>query len=104
MMREDDPDRAPAGADAISDLAVAQVLALARAADVEFELTEGRLAIHFGGRDRALWTALRPYLDEIGVEAIARFLGRTTEQERARLMAVPAPPSPRQAGHRLPLW
>jgi hypothetical protein len=104
MMREDDPGRAPAGAEAISDLAIAQVLALALAANVEFEMIEGRLVVQFGGRDRTLWTALRPYLEEIGFEAIARFLERTTEQERARLMAVPAPPPPRQAGHRLPLW
>jgi hypothetical protein len=101
-MRESDPHRAAEAE--VSDLAIAQVLALARAANVEFEMSGGRLIVHFAERDRALWAALRPYLEEIGLDAIARFFERTTDEDRARLMAVPAPPLPRQGVHRLPLW
>jgi hypothetical protein len=102
MMRTPDP-RGPSAAGDIPDIAIAQVLALAKAANVEFELVDGRLAMRCTGLDGKLWSALRPYLEAIGFAAIERYFERTTREERERLMQAP-PPSPGRIERSLRVW
>ena len=60
-----------------ADIAVAQFLGLARAANVSFVMMDGRLVMHSAHMNWELWHTLRRCLDEIGVVAIAGFLQRT---------------------------
>ena len=67
------------------DLRVAQFLGLARAANVNFVMMDGRLLMHSAHMNWNLWHTLRRCLDEIGVNTIADFLNRTTPNDRERL-------------------
>ena len=69
------------------DLAVAQFLDLAKGANVSFELVDGRLVMRSSRVDWKLWSPVRHYLDELGVQAITDYFRRNGEQERAVLSA-----------------
>lgn len=60
------------------DLAIAQMLALAKVANVSFALCDDRLAVRFANPRWALWPGVRQCLDEIGIEAVVDFFRRTT--------------------------
>ena len=98
MARED--RREPPGGYQPLDVGIAQVIALARAANVDLDMVDGKLLIRSAGIDWRLWPALRRILAEIGVEAIARHFENTTMEDRVRLAAIPSPPGPRAVGHR----
>jgi hypothetical protein len=82
------------------DIAVAQIVALARAANVHLDMVDGKLVIRSSDLDWTLWPGLRRILAEVGVEAIARYFESTTTEDRVRLAAIPPPPGPRAIGHR----
>lgn len=69
------------------DISIAQMLALARVANIEFNVAENRLLIRSAKADWKLWPPVRHYLDEIGVDAIVDFFKRTSSEYRARLAA-----------------
>lgn len=73
-----------------ADVAVAQFLDLARAANVTFELVDDRLIMRSTRADWKLWQPLRRCLDEIGIEAIAEYFRATSPEDRAILSAVAA--------------
>ncbi len=85
------------------DIGVAQILALASAANVQLDMADGQLVMRSSGVDARLWPVLRRFLAEIGAEAIARYFESTTADDRMRLAAIPAHPGPRPIGHRFPL-
>jgi hypothetical protein len=70
-----------------TDQAVAQFLDLARAANVTFELVDGRLVMRATRLDWKLWAPVRHFLDELGIEAITGYFERYTPEERAALSA-----------------
>ena len=98
MERED--RRNPPGGYQPLDVGIAQIVALARAANVDLDMVDGKLVIRSSSIDCGLWPALRRILAEIGVEAIARYFENTSVEDRARLAAIPSPPGPRAVGHR----
>lgn len=67
--------------------AVAQFLALARVANVDFSLVDGRLVMQAHHLRWETWRTVRFFLDELGVEAIESFFRTTTPEQRARLSA-----------------
>lgn len=69
------------------DLRCAQLLSLARAANVAFDVQDERLVARFSRVDWKLWPAVRAYLDEVGIETLAAYFRRTTAEERALLSA-----------------
>ena len=69
------------------DLAVAQFLDLARAANVTFELVDGHLVMVSPRLNWKLWSPIRHYLDELGVPAIADYFRRNSPETRAALAA-----------------
>ena len=69
------------------DVSIGQMLDLAKAADIEFGLVEGRLVMFSSKMNWKLWKPVRAYLDEIGVEAIADYFNRTSSEDRALLSA-----------------
>ena len=69
------------------DVSIAQMLALARLANIEFEVAGQRLLIRSAHANWKLWPPVRHYLDEIGVDAIVAYFNRTTPEHRARLSA-----------------
>ncbi|MBA3518586.1 MAG: hypothetical protein H0T75_13320 [Rhizobiales bacterium] len=73
-----------------SDIAVAQFLDLARAANVTFELVDDRLVMRSARANWKQWQPLRRCLDEIGIEAIAEYFRATTPEDRAILSAAAA--------------
>ena len=92
--------RQPPGRHQPLDIGIAQIIALARAANVDIGMVDGKLVIRSSAIDWRLWPALRQILAEIGVEAIARYFENTTMEDRVRLAAIPSPPGPRAVGHR----
>ena len=70
------------------DLSIAQMLALARAANVSFDIAGDRLVIRSTQMDWKLWPPVRWYLDEIGIPAITAYFKRTTPEDRALLSAL----------------
>jgi hypothetical protein len=70
-----------------TDQAVAQFLDLARAANVTFELVDGRLVMRATRLDWKLWAPVRHFLDELGIEAITDYFKRTSPEQRAVLSA-----------------
>lgn len=68
-----------------SDLAVAQFLQLAKGANVNFELAGGQLVMRSSKVNWKLWSTVRHYLDELGVEAITDYFRRNSPHERAVL-------------------
>ncbi|WP_127752784.1 hypothetical protein [Devosia sp. 1566] len=66
-------------------VAVAQFLALAKAANVTFDLVDDRLTMRAVKPKWALWAPIRHCLDEIGIEAIEEHFRKTTPQERESL-------------------
>jgi hypothetical protein len=70
------------------DLSIAQMLALAQAANVSFDIAGDRLVIRSTRIDWKLWPPVRWYLDEIGIPAITDFFKRTTAEDRAVLSAL----------------
>ena len=69
------------------DISIAQMLALARAANIEFDVAHDKLLIRSARANWKLWPPVRHYLDEIGVDAIVDFFNRTSSDYRARLSA-----------------
>ena len=69
------------------DISIAQMLALAKLANIEFEVAQNRLLIRSARANWKLWPPVRHYLDEIGVDAIVDFFNRTTARDRANLSA-----------------
>jgi len=67
------------------DLAIGQMLALAKAANVSFQLADGRLAVRFVNPRWQLWPGVRQCLDEIGIDAVVSYFQRTTAEEREHL-------------------
>jgi len=65
------------------DISIAQMLALAKLANIEFEVAQNRLLIRSARANWKLWPPVRHYLDEIGVDAIVDFFNRTTARDRA---------------------
>ena len=63
-------------------LAVAQFLALAKAANVFFDLVDDRLTMRAVKPKWALWAPIRHCLDEIGIEAIEEHFRNTTPEQR----------------------
>ena len=98
---EGEDRRKPPGGYQPLDIGIAQIIALARAANVDLDVVDGKLVIRSSGVDWRLWPALRRILTEIGVEAIARYFENTTAEDRVRLAAIPSPPGPRAVGHRV---
>ena len=70
-----------------TDLSIAQMLALAQAANVSFDMVGDRLVIRSTHMDWKLWPPVRWYLDEIGIPAITEYFKRTTPEDRALLSA-----------------
>lgn len=70
-----------------TDLAVAQMLDLAKLANVSFQLVDDRLVMHSARMNAKFWPPVRHCLDEIGVDAIADYFRRTTPREREALAA-----------------
>lgn len=70
------------------DVAVAQMLDLAKRANITFDVVDGRLVMISAKADWKLWPPVRACLDEIGVDAIVEYFQRTTSEERAQLSAV----------------
>ncbi|MDB5621897.1 MAG: hypothetical protein JWR39_460 [Devosia sp.] len=66
-------------------LAVAQFLALAKAANVTFDLVDDRLTMRAVKPKWALWAPIRHCLDEIGIEAIEEHFRNTTPEQRSSL-------------------
>ena len=75
----------PGGQSTSAGMAVAQFLALARAANVTFDLVENRLTMRAVKPRWALWAPTRQCLDEIGIEAIEDHFRNTTPEQRERL-------------------
>ena len=98
-MEREDRGKPPAGYQPL-DIGIAQIVALARAANIDLDMVDGKLVIRSSGIDWRLWPALWRILAEIGVEAIARYFENTTTEDRVRLTAIPSPPGPRAIGHR----
>lgn len=98
------PNPTPTSEDRVPDLGVAQILALAEAANVHLEMVDGRLVMRSSAIDWKLWPVLRQFLAEIGAEAIARYFENTTAEDRLRLAAVPARPGPRAISHRFSMY
>jgi hypothetical protein len=69
------------------DVAIAQMLDLARRANIAFDERDGQLVMISPGADWLLWPAVRACLDEIGVDAILDYFRRTTRAERMNLSA-----------------
>ena len=69
------------------DVSIAQMLALAKLAQIRFDVADGRLVMFAAHADWRLWKPVRTLLDEIGVEAIVDYFGRTTSEDRAALSA-----------------
>jgi hypothetical protein len=92
--------RKPPGGCQPLDIGIAQIIALARAANVDLDMVDGKLVIRSSGIDWGLWPALRRILAEVGIEAIARYFENTSVEDRARLAAIPSQPGPRAVGHR----
>lgn len=69
------------------DVSIAQMLGLAKAARIEFDVNLNRLIIRSANADWKLWPPVRRYLDEIGVDAIVDYFNRTSREERTRLSA-----------------
>lgn len=82
---------------------VAHILELARAANVEFDMVEGRLILRSSHVDWNLWSPLRRCLDAIGIDAIAGYFASTTPADRLRLAELPPPPAPRHIDRRFSL-
>jgi hypothetical protein len=59
---------------------IAEFLALARSANVFFEIVNDRLTVRAVDPDRRMWAPIRRLLDEIGIEPIERFVRRTIQQ------------------------
>jgi hypothetical protein len=97
------PGRAGEASEAVPLQAVAQMLALARVANVEFDLVDRQLVIRATHADWPLWPPLRTLLAEIGTDAIVHYFAETTDEERARLSAIPPAPGPRPIGNRFSL-
>ncbi len=76
-----------AGIDHMTARAVAQFLALAKIANVSFELVDDRLVMRAARLDWQSWFPVRRCLDEIGVPAIEAYFRSTTPEQRARLSA-----------------
>lgn len=70
-----------------TDLAIGQMIALAKVANVSFHFANGRLAVRFANPVWKLWSGVRQCLDEIGMEALVAYFGRTTPEEREQLSA-----------------
>jgi hypothetical protein len=81
-------DRAalPEGASA-TDMAIAQLLALAQSAGFRFDVIDGRLVTISATPDWRLWPTLRALLDDIGVETILAYFEGTTQEKRTALSA-----------------
>ncbi len=75
------PDKAPEPI----DVAVAQMLDLAKRANITFDVVDGRLVLISAHADWKLWPPVRACLDEIGVDVIVEYFRRTTSAERAML-------------------
>lgn len=69
------------------DVAVAQMLDLAKRANITFDVVDGRLVMISAHADWKLWPPVRACLDELGVDAIVDYFSRTTSEERALLSA-----------------
>ena len=69
------------------DISIAQMLALAKLANIEFEVARNRLLIRSARANWKLWPPVRHYLDEIGVDAIVDYFNRTSAEHRLRLAA-----------------
>ena len=67
------------------DISIAQMLALAKAANIEFDVAQNKLLIRSAQANWKLWPPVRHYLDQIGVDAIVAFFNRTSADYRARL-------------------
>jgi hypothetical protein len=67
--------------------AIAQFLALARIANVTFQLVDNRLVLCAAGVRWNQWRPIRQCLDEFGIPAIEAFFRHTTPDERTRLAA-----------------
>lgn len=74
-------------ASAAVDISIAQMLALAKLANIEFEVAQDRLLIRSAKANWKLWPPVRHYLDEIGVDAIVDYFNRTSPEHRTRLAA-----------------
>ena len=79
-------DGLPGGA-TNTDIAIAQLLALAGSAGFRFDLIEGRLVTISATPDWRLWPTLRACLDEIGIETIITYFEHTTPERRRGLSA-----------------
>ncbi len=73
--------------DLVTRRAIAQFLALAKVANVEFRFIDGRLVLQARKARWKTWAAIRGCLDEIGIPAIEAYFRTTTSDERARLAA-----------------
>jgi hypothetical protein len=69
----------------VTGLAVAQFLAMAKAANVTFDMVDDRLMMRAVKPKWALWAPIRHCLDEIGIEAIEEHFRKTTPEERMSL-------------------
>jgi len=67
------------------DLAIGQMLALAKVANVSFHLANDRLAVRFVNPRWQLWPGVRQCLDEIGHDAVVSYFQRTTAEQREQL-------------------
>ena len=69
------------------DISIAQMLALAKLANIEFDVARDRLLIRSAKANWKLWPPVRHYLDEIGVDAIVDYFNRTSAEHRTKLSA-----------------
>jgi hypothetical protein len=74
-------------ASASVDISIAQMLALAKLANIEFDVAQDRLLIRSAKANWKLWPPVRHYLDQIGVDAIVDYFKRTSAEHRTRLAA-----------------
>ena len=75
--------------------AVGQFLALARSANVSFDLVDNRVVMRAVNLKPRQWQPIRTLLDELGTARIEAFLKGTTDEERAELSAIAATHHPR---------
>lgn len=72
-------------------IGIAQVLALARAANVAVKLDGDRVSVRAAGADNRFGAVVESYIAALGAANVRDFLAGTTAEERSRLESVPPP-------------
>ena len=81
-----DFDALPEGA-SVTDMAIAQVLGLAKSAGFRFDVIDRQLVAISPTADWRVWPTLRCCLTEIGVDAILAYCEKTSQERRTSLSA-----------------